>query len=112
MPRATLSAVSISRYASTSRARSSSHCFLRKNRLKLTAFLLFHRTQHPVHGLYQPVPTRGLLRQLFTPHRRKPVIARLAIALRSSPERSDPPPVFQPVQRGIERTVLYLKNVF
>src|SRR5260221_118690 len=112
MPRAMFSAVSISRCASTSRARSSSQYFRRRKRLNPMASLLLSRAQDRVARLDQPIPAARLLDQLLAAGRRKPVIAGLAIVLRGSPERGNPAPVLQAMQSGIERSVLHLENVF
>ncbi len=53
-----------------------------------------------------------MLKQLFTAARGEPIIAGLAIVLRSTPEGCDPAAVFEPVQRGIKRAMFYLENFF
>src|SRR5262245_5154241 len=111
MPRATFSSVSSPTYASISRARSSSQCLLRRNRLQLMAHLLLSRPQHLVHCASEPVPLACLFDELFAPGRSQPIISRPPIVLRGAPKRCYPAPVFKPVQRGIERAVLDLENI-
>src|SRR5260221_10628658 len=112
MPRAMFSAVSISRCASTSRARSSSQYFRRRKRLNPMASLLLSRAQDPVDRLDQPIPAARLLHQLLAARRRKPVIAALAIVLPGSPERGNPAPVLQAVQSARERYLQQLAQRF
>jgi hypothetical protein len=54
----------------------------------------------------------GLSEELFPSGWGHAVIAGATIVLRRSPEGSDPAPVFEPVERGVEGTVLDLKNIF
>src|ERR1035438_1558774 len=86
MPRAMLSAVSVSRYAAISRARSSSHHRRLRNRRQLMCASLLRRPQHLVDGAHDPFPAAHFHAQLLAPGRREAVVARLAVVLRSAPE--------------------------
>ena len=61
---------------------------------------------------HQLLPPIGLAEELFSSLGRQSVIAGATIVLRRSPERSDPAPILEPMERGVERTVLDLKNIF
>ena len=104
---ARMSAVSVSRYAAISRARSSSHHRRLRNRRQLICASLLRRPQHLVDGAHDPFPAAHFHAQLLPPGWREAVVAGLAIVLRSAPERGDPAAVFEAVQSGIERSVLY-----
>ena len=108
-PRATLSAVSL-QVASSSRARSRSHRPARA--IAASASRQSRRAQHLADRAHEAVPSAGLGRELPTACRCQTVVARLAIVLGRAPERGDPAAVLEPMQRGVERAVLDLQNVF
>src|SRR5262245_53235702 len=112
-----LSSVSISRYASSSRARSSSQRL--RNRKRLTDIFCFLagprprsrclawpqalcRPQNPIHRADDGVPAVGLFSQLLASRRRQAVVTRLPVVLGGTPEGRNPPTVLEPVQGGIE----------
>src|SRR3989442_15966821 len=119
MPRAMLSSVSIARWASSSRARSSSHRFRKKKRFRLIthaiffaafarfAFSVSRGTQDPIHRAHDFVPPVRLLGELLLARRRQPVVPRLAVVLGRAPERGNPLAILEPVQRRIQRSVLH-----
>src|SRR5262249_38662419 len=92
-PRATFSAVSISRYDSISRVRSWSHQLRFQNRRQLN--LVLRRPQDAVDGANDTVPTAGLDDQLFPAGRSKAVVAGLPVVVRGPPEGRDPATIFK-----------------
>src|SRR5690349_14941466 len=99
MPRATFSAVSISRYDSSSRARSRSQRVRASQRRSSTVSVL-GRPQHLVDRADEPLPAAGLVFELLPPGGCEAVVARLAVVLGRAPERRDPAAVLEPVQGG------------
>src|ERR1039457_1001329 len=90
MPRAMLSAVSFSRYAAISRARSSSHQRRLRNRCQLIRSSLLDRTQHLVDGAHDPFPAAHFRAQLLAPGSREAVVAHLAVVFGRAPEGGYP----------------------
>jgi hypothetical protein len=74
--------------------------------------LLDCRPENASNRCYQLIPPIGLSQELFSSRWRQPVIAGPAIVFRGSPERSDPTPILEPMERWIKRSVFDLKNVF
>jgi hypothetical protein len=74
--------------------------------------LLGRGTEDPVDGTHQLVPAGGLRLELLAALRGQAVVAGAAVVLGGAPEARDPAAVLEPVQRGIERSVLDLKNIF
>ena len=58
-----------------------------------------------VDWVNQPLPPARLFQQLFAAGGTQPVISGPPVVIRRAPERYDPASIFEPVQRGIERTV-------
>src|SRR5262245_1613289 len=57
------------------------------------------------------LPTLRVRGQLFSTGGSQPVILRFSIVLRSAPEGSNPPTIFQTVQRGIKGSMFDLQHV-
>src|SRR6266850_1091570 len=128
IPRAMLSSVSIARYASSSRARSSSHWPRNQKRLMLivpaglkrpfyssSAALSGPRssrgTKDAVDRADDRVPAVRLFGELLAPGRSQPVIARLPVVLGGAPERRNPLAIFEPMERRVQRSVLDRQHV-
>jgi hypothetical protein len=75
-------------------------------------YLLDCRPENASNRLHQLIPPIGLRVELFPSRERQPIVAGAAIIFRSSPERSDPAAILKPMERGVKRAVLDLKNVF
>src|SRR5579872_7119844 len=73
--------------------------------------VLFRRPKDSGDRLSQLVPFGGFHIELFTAFRRQAVIFRPAIVLRGSVLHGDPPPLDQPVQGRVERSLLHLKHL-
>src|SRR5580704_706840 len=109
IPRAMFSSVSISKCASSSRARSASHFVRRKYRSQLIALVL-GGSQYSIDRVHHLCPAARLVLQLLSPERSQPVISRFAIIFRCAPERRDPLAILQAVQRRIKRAMLDLQH--
>src|SRR5215468_8509344 len=64
------------------------------------------RLQDLLDGGREPPPVLGLFSQLFAPGSGQFVILRLPVVFRHAPLGVDPPPLFQPQQRRIERPLV------
>src|SRR5438128_9741372 len=111
IPLAMLSSVSICRYDLSSSARSRSHRALRKNR-RQPMCLLRDWLQNASDGPNHLLPTLRMRDQLLSASGSQAVILRFTIVLRSAPEGRDPAAIFESMQRGIERSMFDLQNIF
>src|SRR6478609_4059551 len=68
-------------------------------------------SQHARYTCTQPRPTRLLDLELPPPRRRDRIELRLAVLLRRSPLRFEPPVLRHPMQRGIERSLLDAQEI-
>ena len=69
------------------------------------------RLENPVDRLREGLPAGGLLRQLPPAERRQRVVARAAVVFGRAPHGRDPAAILEPVERGIERSMLDLQDV-
>src|SRR6476646_10582645 len=66
--------------------------------------------QHGVDGAAESPPRRGLLSELLSSEGRELVESRAPIVLRRSPGGGEPPALHEAVERGIERSLVHLKD--
>src|SRR5688572_1440752 len=72
--------------------------------------LLRRRREHRRHRFHQPLPARRVFPQPPPPRRRQTVELRPPVVLRFAPRALDQTVMLQPVQRRIQRTLLYLQR--
>src|SRR5688500_1114653 len=107
MPRAMFSSVSMSMYASSSRARSMSQRVRRKyrshSRMDLLAAVRYRRAYDILDRAHERSPSRRLLHDLLPPDARQPIETRAAIVVGGAPVGADPAAALEPVQRRVQR---------
>src|SRR5437868_15392900 len=94
---------------------SRSICLLRRRDLNSRqkflniARLLLGGSKHLIYSSGKTTPGFGLFSQLLSSGPGKLVVLRLPVIIRTAPFRFDPALLLEPIERGIERTLVYIE---